>query len=223
VLEKYVQALGGAEALGKNTSRLEKGNITTANGRQFPLEVFAKAPDKRLSNMRLPNGDNITAFDGHGGWLSGGGRPARDMTSAEAELFRVDAVFHLATDMKKVFSQVRVARTEKIGDRNTYLVFARNQGQLPVRFWFDQESGLLVRALRLSDTPLGRNPTQVDFADYRDSGGGEKVPYRWTVSRPGVGFAIQLDQVQNNAPIDDAKFAKPAAPPPAAQPKPPAK
>jgi hypothetical protein len=41
---------------------------------------------------------------------------------------------------------------------------------------------------------------------------GIKVPFRWTIARPSGRFTIQVDQIQQNVPIDDAKFAEPAAP-----------
>jgi len=64
IVDKYVQALGGAEALGKISSRVEKGNLTGFGDRQFPIEVYAKAPDKRRSVMHMPNGESSTAYDG---------------------------------------------------------------------------------------------------------------------------------------------------------------
>ena len=85
LLEKFVQALGGAEAFQKISSRVEKGTLTGFGGRQFPIEVFAKAPDKRLSVMHLPNGDSITAYDGRVGWLGMSGRPPREMSGGELE------------------------------------------------------------------------------------------------------------------------------------------
>jgi hypothetical protein len=74
------------------------------------------------------------------------------------------------------------------------------------RLFFDEQSGLLVRLVRYAETPLGRNPTQIDYADYRDAGG-VKIPYRWTIARPAGRFTIQVDQVEQNVAIDDAKFA----------------
>ena len=67
--------------------------------------------------------------------------------------------------------------------------------------------------LHYTDTALGLNPTQVDYADYRDAGG-VKTPYRWTIARPSGAFTIQLDEVLSNAPIDASKFEEPAQPPP---------
>ena len=45
-------------------------------------------------------------------------------------------------------------------------------------------------------------------ADYRDADS-VKIPYRWTLARPGGRFTIQVDKVQQNVPVDDAKFAPP--------------
>jgi hypothetical protein len=69
-----------------------------------------------------------------------------------------------------------------------------------------------VRLVRYGETPLGLLPTQIDYADYREAGG-VKIPFRWTLARTSGRFTIQLGDVKENAPVDDAKFAKPPAPP----------
>ena len=89
------------------------------------------------------------------------------------------------------------------------MVWATTKGQPPVKLYFDPQSGLLVRMVHYTDTALGLNPVQVDYGDYRDVGGA-KTPYRWTIARPSGVFTIQLDEVKNNAPIDAARFEKPA-------------
>jgi len=210
ILDKYVAALGGAEAIGKVVSRIEKGSID-AGGHETPIEVFAKAPNMRMSVMHAPGGDSITAFDGTAGWLGNTGRSPRDMVGAEVDAARLDADFHFATHVKEIFSQFRVGRPDRpdmVGDRLVYTVIGVREGKPPVRLYFDQASGLLLRMARYADTPIGRNPTQIDYADYREVDG-VKVPFRWTLSRTGGRFTIQIKEVQQNVPIDDAKFAKP--------------
>jgi hypothetical protein len=54
-------------------------------------------------------------------------------------------------------------------------------------------------------------PTQIDFGDYRDTDGVE-VPFRRVMAQPGRNSVIQLEQVQQNAPINDDKFVKPSSP-----------
>jgi len=217
LLDKYLQAVGGAEALQKVSSRVEKGTLTAFGGRHFPIEVFTKAPDKRLSVMHLPNGESLTAFDGHAGWLSGMGQPIHEMTGAEVEAAKLDADFYFPVHVREVFNQFRVRPPEMVSDHEAYVIAGLKESQPPVKLYFDEQSGLLVRLVRYAETPLGRNPTQIDYADYRDADG-VKVPYRWTLARPGGRFTIQIEQIQPNVPIDDTKFAKPA--PPAAEQKP---
>ena len=75
--------------------------------------------------------------------------------------------------------------------------------------YFDQESGLLLRVVRYGKSPIGRVPTQVDYADYRDVGG-IKMPYRMIFAWMDGRDAIQLSEIQTNVSIDAAKFGRPA-------------
>ena len=217
LLDKYLSAMGGAEALRKVTSRVEKGTLTAFGGQHFPVDVYSKAPDKRLSVMHLPNGDSLTAFDGTQGWLSVPGRVHR-MTATENAAARIDADLYFPLHVKTLYEKFRVNAGEKIEGHDTYLVVGLREGQPPLRLYFDKDSGLLLRLLRYAETPLGRNPTQIDYGDYRDAGT-LKIPFRWVLSRPGNQFTIQVEQLQQNVPVDDAKFALPPEPSPAA-PKP---
>jgi photosynthetic reaction center cytochrome c subunit len=216
VIDKYLQALGGAAAIEKVNSRLEKGNAEVM-GKKTPIDIYAKAPDKRVSVMHMANGDSITAYDGTAGWLAFPGRPTRDMTPSESASARFDADLHFATDLKQIFTEIKPAPPTKIGDRETYVLLAMRESQPPAKLYFDQQSGLLVRMLRFSDSPLGLNPAQIDYADYRDVHG-VKTPFRWTLTRTSGAFTIQIDSVEQNIPIDDAKFVRPQDAPP---PKPP--
>jgi hypothetical protein len=217
LLDKYLAAVGGADALQRITSRVQKGTLTAFGGQHFPVDVYSKAPDKRVSVMHLQGGDSVTAFDGKQGWLSVPGR-VHMMSAAENVAARIDADLYLPAHLKALYQKFSVDSGEKIEGHDTYLVTGRAEGQPPLRLYLDKESGLLLRLVRYAETPLGRNPTQIDYADYRDANG-VKAPFRWTLARPGNRFTIQVEQLQQNVPVDDAKFAPPPPPPPAA-PKP---
>ena len=212
LLDRYLAATGGAEALQKITSRVQKGTLTAFGGQHFPMDVYSKAPDKRYSVMHLQGGDSVTAFDGKQGWLSVPGR-VHMMSATENDAARIDADLYFAAHVKALYQKFQVDAGEKIDGHETYLVVGRTEGQPPLRLYLDKESGLLLRLIRYAETPLGRNPTQIDYADYRDANG-VKTPFRWTLSRPGNRFTIQVEKVQQNVPVDDAKFVPP--PPPAA-------
>ena len=212
LLDKYLAAIGGADALQKITSRVQKGTITVFGGQHFPVDVYSKAPNKRLSVMHLQGGDSFTGFDGKQGWLSFPGR-VHTMSAAENAAARIDADLYLPAHLKTLYEKFRVDIGEKIDGHETYVVAGRTVGQPPLRLYLDKESGLLLRLVRYAETPLGRNPTQIDYADYRDANG-VKAPFRWILARSGNRFTIQVEQLQQNVPVDDSKFA---IPPPAAQ------
>ena len=216
LLDKYLTAVGGAAAVEKITSRVQKGKLMAFGGQTFPADVYSKAPDKRVSVMHLQGGDSITAFDGQRGWLSVPGRPAHMMSASENDSARLDADVHFPAHVKTLYPKFKVENGEKIDGRETYLVEGSAEGRPPLRLYFDIQTGLLLRLLRYSPSPLGLNPTRIDYADYREADG-VKVPFRWTLSRPDNRFTIQVQEMKQNVPVDDAKFAAPPPPPPAAQ------
>jgi hypothetical protein len=82
--------------------------------------------------------------------------------------------------------------------------------------YFDDRSGLLVRMIRHGRSPIGRVPTQVDYADYRDVGG-IKFPFHWTFAWLDGRDTFEFSEVKLNVPIDPAKFGEPQVSP---QPRP---
>jgi len=210
IIGKYLQAMGGADAVARISTRLQKGTLTVGTA-QFPVEVLSKRPANRVTTVRFPNGESVTGFNAQVGWLTTPGHGVHEMSSAELDASQMDAYPQFAMDLRQTFRELRVLQQEKIDNRPIYVVSGIRENQPPVRLYFDQESGLLIRLLRYVDTPLGLNPAQIDYADYRQEGA-VRTPFRWTVARPGGRFTIQIDQMQQNVPIDDKKFAKPAAP-----------
>ena len=207
LLDKYVQASGGAPVIEKITSRVMKGTIDFG-GRSLPIDIYAKDPEMRISFTHMPEGDNVTAFNGHEGWLGMPGHPMREMHGSDLDGAAIDADLHLAAHLKQMFVEMQVRGAEKVGDRDAYLVVGQREGKPPIRLYFDAQSGLLVRLVRFGETALGQMPTQIDYADYKDADG-VKLPYRWTLARPNGRFTIQLSEVKQNVPVDDAKFVKP--------------
>ena len=212
LLDKYLQAAGGAAAIDKVTSRVMKGTMDFG-GKSVSIDIYSKSPKERISYAHMPDGDSITAFNGHEGWLASAGRPGvHEMQGSELDAAAMDADLQFAMHLKPMFIEMKVEPAEKIGDHETYGVLGTREGKPPIRLYFDQQSGLLLRLVRFGDTALGLLPTQIDYADYRDTDG-VKISYRWTLARPSGRFTIQLSDMKQNIPVDDAKFVKPPSPP----------
>ena len=162
-----------------------------------------------MTVIHLPNGDSVTTYDGTSGWSSAPDRPVRDISASEAASARSETDLHCPFASRQLFSDLRTGRPERIGDHDVYVISGINAGESAAKFYFDERSGLLLRLLRYVNSPLGRNPTQIDYADYRDQGG-VKMPFQRTVARPGARFTIQIEEARGNLPVDEGRFARPA-------------
>jgi photosynthetic reaction center cytochrome c subunit len=208
ILDKWLAAVGGAEALKKIKTRVQKGAID-AMGMQYPIEVYSEAPDKRVSISHPTGGSSVTAFNGQVGWLSIPGGVHR-MTTAEQESAAIDAQIYFPAKVREFYKQFEVDLGEEINGRQTYVVAAQaTPGHPAIRMYFDLQTGLLLRLIRYTETALGRNPAQVDYADYKQTDG-VKIPYQWTLVRPNGAFTIKVDQVHQNVPIDATLFQPPS-------------
>src|SRR5579864_5089577 len=207
ILRNYLQAAGGSEAAARISTRIQKGTLNVVS-EHFPVEVLAKAPFKRVTTVHFPGGDSVTGVNRDEGWLSTPGRAVHEMSPAEIDAAKMDAELFFPNSLQQVFKEFRVQQKEEVNGHGVYVVRGVRDNQPPGQLYFDEESGLLVRVVHYVETPLGRNPTQIDYADYREEAG-VKTPFRWTVARPNGRFTIQIEHIQQNAPIEDHKFAKP--------------
>jgi photosynthetic reaction center cytochrome c subunit len=214
ILDKYIQAIGGAQALAKLTSFAAKGTYQgfDTDLEALPLEVFAKAPGQRTALVHMHAGDSITAFDGRAGWIASPDKPVALITLAGEDLdgVKLDAVLSFPTGIKQALTGWRAGfPAATINERAVLIVQGTAAGKSRVKLFFDKESGLLVRVLRYTDTAVGIIPAQTDYSDYRDVAG-VKMPFHWVATWTDGQSTVDLSEVQANVAIDAAKFAKPA-------------
>jgi hypothetical protein len=208
VLEKYLRAVGGTSAIQNVSSRVGSGTVTFGVGPAFPMEILSKSRSRQAMIVHLPAGDSSTVVDGQNGWFRSPAGPIRDMPEADIEGAMLDADLQFPINVKKTFQELKVIRTERISDHDAILLFATNSSGPPLELYFDRETGLLLRELRFGSSPLGLNPTQIDYGDYKTFDG-VQVPLHLVITRPNRTLNIHLLQLTQNVPVDDAAFARP--------------
>jgi hypothetical protein len=211
IFERYLQALGGAPRVGSLTSFVARGTYEGFNtgGNQFPIEIAARAPNQRMQVVRTPEGDAVKTFDGKSAWAAEGWRPLPllPLTSGNLEAARLEAMVGFPASIRGAFMNWQIASTT-IDGRVMQLAQGSNTGQLPVNFYFD-EMGLLARVVRWNRTAVGTVPMQIDYSDYREVGG-VRMPFQIVVTWTDGQNTIALKEIQPNAAVDAARFARPA-------------
>lgn len=217
VLDKYLEAIGGADRLKRVTSFVAKGTyIGYGDAQTVPLEIYGRAPDQLTKIVRTFDGLSTSTYDGRNAWSAVPDAetpiPLRALTGGELEGARLDAQFAFPLGVKQFLADWRGAMPATLGeDRDLYVIQGASASGLPVKLYFDAESGLLVRQVRYTEAALGRNMTQIDYEDYRDVAG-VKMPFKWTWAWQSGQGRFELTGVQANVPVDAARFARPAAP-----------
>jgi photosynthetic reaction center cytochrome c subunit len=221
ILDKYIQALGGAARTSALTSFAATG---TYQGYGDPakraVDVLARAPRQRATIVHGPDGDSSTIYDGRAGWIAAPTteRPVSVLALAGGDLIaaRLEAALSFPWRLKETLTQWRVGLPATIDDRDVQVVQAISAGRTLATFYFDTTSGLLLRLMRYADSPVGRIPMQTDYADYREVSG-VKMPFRWTATWLDGRSTIELTEVRPNVAIAPARFARPAPPAPRAR------
>ena len=223
ILAKYVQALGGEQALRKVTTRTITGTqyIPTGPGGVVPtpaaVERLQKAPNLAVTTYRAPAYAIAEGFDGTSAWAQNqAGRVAEPVKLDVGRAARA-ADFYEPLNLKQEYAQLTVRGIEKVNGRDAYLVVGVPAGDKPESLYFDTQTGLLLRKQTVLPTPIGDSPFQTDFDDYRDTGSGVKFPFLIHMNPANARTelapeaTLRVIKVEDNAPIDNAKFVKPAS------------
>jgi hypothetical protein len=236
ILDKFIQASGGAQRLAGLTSIVGKGTSVGFGGfgGGGDVEIVAKAPDKRatiiLFKQETGRGDQIRTYDGRTGWVR---TPLNvlgefELQGGDLDGARFDAQLSFPGQIKQILTNLKTGPTMTITDlpapsaqsslqqnvatsqsHTVDIVQGTGPRNLLVTLYFDKQSGLLLRELRYSASPIGRVPTQIDYADYRDVNG-IKLPFRITYAWLDGRDSILLNDVKINVPVDETKFGRPA-------------
>ena len=236
ILDKYIQALGGAQRLAGLTSFVAKGTSVGFGGfgGGGDVEISAKAPDKRatiiLFKAETGRGDQIRVYDGRTGWVR---TPLNvvgefQLVGGDLDGYRFDAQLSFPGQIKQILTNLKTGPPTTImdlpapssqsslqadvtlGQEHTVdVVQGTGPRGLLVTLFFDRQTGLLLRELRYGNTPIGRVPTQIDYANYRDVNG-IKLPFHITYAWLDGRDSIVLNDIKTNVAIDDAKFGRPA-------------
>jgi photosynthetic reaction center cytochrome c subunit len=215
VLDKFVLAAGGAERLKSLSSLVAKGSYKGFDdAEKSGVEIFARSSGERTTVVHTLSGDSTTTFDGRAGWIAAPETekpvPLLAVTGQDLDGMKLEAELWFPARIKQALGKWRVGARMTIDDREVQPIQGTTAGGGTATLCFDVESGLLVRLVRFSESPVGRLVSQIDYADYRDVAG-VKMPFRWTVSWLDGRSVFELSDVKANVAIDASKFAKPKA------------
>jgi hypothetical protein len=199
ILERYVEAVGGQDAIEKLTTRVCKGHFIDdrpyAGPKQtIPFETFSKIPDKSLFILDHPENTEREGFDGNIRWrLDNNGLIQRENRERSQMDYFLDP--QNALRIHEYFPEMELMGKVKLRGQNVYVV--ENSRKSPhYTLYFDAGTGLLIQV------------GYYELHDYKDVDG-IQFPFRLEYSRKGGSNTYAFDDIRHNIPIDNKRFAMP--------------
>jgi hypothetical protein len=198
LLARYVEAVGGREALLELGTRVASMHIVTDLERDPPiyevdtLSVYGTSSGKFLVVTRTQRGMMMEGYDGDEEWkIDLNGTVFNFHAAGERDRWMTDPQFPLK--LAHYFPDMEVLGAEVWGNDWVYVVDI--DGDESHRLGFDVETGLLTR--------LGYNR---ELREYREMDG-VLMPMRVAYSRKGGSSTFVVDTVEHNARIDPRLFS----------------
>lgn len=225
ILAKYVQGLGGPQALQNAKTRVMTGTLMTRDLVTSNVTVQEKATGEYridvattpIPTIRATNGKSAWAVGGGGGGRGGGAPPdaPRDLAGFQMQQGLRVADFAVPLRLKDRYATLLVNKAyDTIDGKQVVVITGSPYPSVTEQLSFDRETGLLRR--RVITTGSGgvgfsimNLPEQIDYTDYRDVGG-IKVPHTVRHATWNQVTTLKFGDVKFNAPVADTIFAKPA-------------
>jgi photosynthetic reaction center cytochrome c subunit len=208
ILAKYVEAIGGNEAIHKNHTRMEQGRVEGPRGLHAAMETYRTAPDKAFAIVHRPNGDVTEGVNGEIGWGKRGNGEVTEESGDELARSKQWAEFYPGERFDRDYERLQVRGTESVNGHDAYVVMVWWKGDGADRIYFDVQSGLLLRISHRIDSPLGALPLQTDYEDYRDVSG-LKIPFTVRVARVDGMTTYTWTKMDANVAIEPSRYEKP--------------
>jgi len=218
VIEKYLAAIGGRDALGKLTSRRSTGTVSVSGpAGDIPgqIELDAKLPNKIRVMMTL----DLTAlgagqlpieqrFDGTAGIVLNPMQGNSDISGLQLDSMRNNMFPTPLLTYRTLGMTLAPLAGDTIGGKTTVGLLLTPKSGAPVKLYFDPQTGLLLRTTtKISSPDLGELDQTSDVSDYRDVDG-VKVPFVVVNTNPAQTVRVVLTRVEHNVALDDKLFGR---------------
>jgi hypothetical protein len=214
VLDRYVDAVGGATAIQAIHSRITVYDMDLGRRIHGQLEVRQQLPDRVIERGTARgwgwHGTFDKGFDGAVGWAKapdGQRHPLQGVAlHAYALRSRLDRDAHLGD-----LYPTRVALPDRTLDGRRYQAVDLTTTFGTHEVWsFDSATGLLTQTdvPRTGDSASAAAPETTTFDDYRMVDG-VRVPFHLTVRDGKRGYALTVKTITNNATLSRDDFAVP--------------
>lgn len=210
LIDRCIASEGGAKAIERARTAIMTGTVEiTGHNISGPLEIYQQ-DDKSYTVIDLPGiGKVEEGFDGKVAWESNVLQGPRVKEGEELEAAKRASRISVLSNWKDYYKSAATSGAEDVNGKPAWKVdMTPTEGAGMEHFFFDKDSGLLVRMTQTLPTAMGDIPVEMTMGDYRLVDG-IQTPFLMTQSAMGQDMAMHIEKVTYNAAIPAVRFDLP--------------
>lgn len=171
IIERYVEALGGREAIRSHNSMHISGQLRFPRNKGFssPIEIYSARTNRFFLQVQLPEGLHRQGCDGRRYWRATG-TEVKFATGKDLEQLLAMRDFEAELHEPGAYRSIETLGTIKMGGRTCFQVLlVRKSGEVFDEF-YDAETGLLHQRRRVDEANGGSRELLETYGDYRRFG-----------------------------------------------------
>jgi outer membrane lipoprotein-sorting protein len=227
IIKKTIEARGGADKIRAVQSERITGHVSAPQGIEGTFVVELKRPNRMHTEISIEGQKVIRVYDGKSaGWVinpfmeNKGVQPmSEEDLKGIADESDMDGPL---VDYKSKGHQIELVGKEDLDGKPVYRLKLTTKSGDVRSYFIDAATFLTTKWVGIRKIGGNDLPWESSLSDYRDVQG-LKYPFQIQQGSPGTDFmqSLATEKIEINPPLEDSRFAKPAAPEPPPAPAPP--
>jgi hypothetical protein len=210
VIDHFIAAMGGKDAILRQTSRHIKGRLEVpAQGISGDLDLYQRAPNKMAMVATIPGlGDVRTGYDGTVAWTVNPAMGPMILDSLQRQQMMQQADFYSELYPERLFKSLETVGEEDFEGTPCYRVKVTTAWGEEYFEFFDRKTGLMVGGVRTQASPMGNMEATSIVSDWKPVDG-VLLPHKSVQRVMGMEQVITITSADNAA-VPDSVFVVPA-------------
>jgi len=211
LMQKYIDRSGGADAYAKAKNVAMSGVVQMpAQNISGTVEIYEEG-EKSYTGMEFAGIGKIEeGYDGKNGWQNSVLQGPRLLEGDELVSAKRAAQLSVLTSWHDIYKSAETTGSEDIDGKPAWKVTMTPKEGMPETFYFDKDSGMLVRIAAVFSTALGDISTDSTMADFRQVEG-ILTPFVMTEKAMGQNIVLKFNRIGYNVTMPPGRFDMPEA------------
>lgn len=210
LIQRCIQKEGGEKAIQHAQTAVMTGTVELiGHNISGPLQIYQDG-DKSYMEIELAGIGKIEeGFDGTVAWESNVLQGPRIKEGAELEATKRSERISVLGNWKDYYKSATTEGSEDVNGKPAWKVnMAPKDGSASEHFFFDRDSGLLIKMTQTLPTQMGDIPVEMTMGDYRPVDG-ILTPFLMTQAAIGQNMSMHMEKVSYTTKIPAGRFALP--------------